>query len=320
MGICDRLRGRLALAPGVLDAARSDFAPATGDAGRRLDEVVDAFAHGYNAVLRGGYDAAELPAGLRGFGYEGAAMSSALLDLMTVSRGRRLHELAGGDGAGHIHLINVGAGWAYARMRLRPWWTVRADAAPGEQGVGTPLLRWLAWDGWGFHRAFFAPRRVFIEHAVGPPRVRRICDQGAGRALWFYAGADPDRIGDVINGFPGVRRPDLWAGVALAAAYTGAQPADVLAVLAERAAAHRAHIAQGAAFAAKAHLLAGEMPEASATAVRVLTGVEPGVAARWADDALAASIGGPDSPTGYEGWRGGIRHAWTRKNERQTVG
>ncbi|MBO2455779.1 DUF1702 family protein [Actinomadura barringtoniae] len=318
MGICDRLRGGLALAPGVLREARRDFAPATGDAACRLDEVVDAFAHGYNAVLRGGYDPAELPAGLRGFGYEGAAMSSTLLDLMTVSRGRRLHELGEGTGAGYPHLINVGAGWAYARMRLRPWWTVR----PGtdEQGVGSPLLRWLAWDGWGFHRAFFTPRRVFADHAPGPPRVRRICDQGAGRALWFYAGADPDRIGDVINGFPGVRRPDLWAGVALAAAYTGAQPPGVLAALAERAAAHRAHLAQGAVFAAKAHVLSGEMPGGSAAAVRALTGVGPGIAARWADDALAASIGGPDSPAGYEGWRGGIRHAWTRTNERQTVG
>jgi hypothetical protein len=318
MGICDRLRGRLVLAPSVLHAARRDFAPAAGAAGRRLDEVVDGFAHGYNAVLNGGYDPAELPVDLRGFGYEGAAMSSALLDLMTLSGGRRLRELGDGEGARYIHLINVGAGWAYARLRLRPWWTVRPSA--NEQGVGTPLLRWLAWDGWGFHRAFFAPRRVFVDRAPGPSGVRRVCDQGAGRALWFYAGADPDRIGDVINGFPGVRRPDLWAGVALAAAYTGAQPPEVLAVLAERAAAHRAHLAQGAAFAAKAHVLAGEVPRASAAAVRALTGVAPGIAARWTDEALAVSIGGPDSPAGYEGWRGGIRHAWTRTNERQTVG
>lgn len=302
MGIAAHLHRRLELASGMLESARRDFTPAAAPAGRVLDTVVESFAHGYNTALAGDFDAATLPPELRGFGYEGAAMSLTLLDLLTLSRGRRVRGLLSGEGERYVHLIHVGAGWAFARLRLRPWTGIRRGS-----GLAPAHLRWLAWDGWGFHRAFFAPGPVFEDRRPGPAGVRQLCDQGAGRALWFYAGADPDRIRDVISSFPDARRPDLWAGIGLAAAYTGARSPDVLAALAEDAADHRDHLAQGAAFAATAHLRAAYRP---ATGVEVLTGVAPETAARWTDQALARVSGGPDTAAAYEGWRAGVRRAW----------
>jgi hypothetical protein len=72
MRIKEWSRRRLMLAPELLAEARRDFAVAGGEAARRrLDEVVEAFACGYNEALAGGFDGAtDLPAHLRGFAHE----------------------------------------------------------------------------------------------------------------------------------------------------------------------------------------------------------------------------------------------------------
>jgi hypothetical protein len=347
LGIKEWSHRRLMLTPELLARARREFAVAEGAAARRLDEVVESFACGYNSALTGAFDGATaLPAALRGFAHEGAAMSLTLLDLMTASRGRRVRELVAATGDRYPHLIHVGAGWAFARLRLRPW-----TMLPG--ALGAPILRPLAWDGWGFHQAFFAPRRVLVQQRPGPRRG--FCDQGAGRTLWFYAGADPDRITALIAAFPAVRRPDLWAGIGLAAAYTGAQPPSVLAALRERAGvANLPHLAQGAAFAATAHLRAAPPPPEVAAAVESLTGVPLPIAAHWTDTALLTALhpgaSAPDAggwgagvwgaavgdvgreavraaegdPRGgeagrYEVWRGLIRRAWEREQAGERV-
>jgi hypothetical protein len=300
----------LSLRPGALDLERRGFATASPEVGRILESVVESFAAGYNHVLdpaaRPG--PAELPQALRGFAMEGAAMSATLLDLLTFSGGRRLATALHADGDRYQHLIHIGAGWAFARLHRRPW---------GQGNAGSqPVLRWLAWDGWGFHEAFFHPDRVFARHLV-ERRARGamlpIRDQGAGRALWFYAGAEPAAIGATIAGFPPERRSDLWAGIGLAACYTGAQPADVLQELLRVAAGYDDHLGQGAAFAAKAHVLSGAVPVPSALAIEMLTGTEPASAADWTDRSLAAVINEPDSAESYQRWRALTRAAWTRK-------
>lgn len=289
--------------------ARGDFLAVDADpeVRRVLDSVVRSFAEGYNAALatpRGTVSLIEVPHELRGFAYEGAAMSRTLVDLITLTRGRRLRELACGPGRAYPHLIHVGAGWAFARLHISPWRMVR---------FGEPLMQWLAWDGWGFHQAYFHPSAVLLQHKferATTGAVRGIRDQGAGRALWFYTTAEPARIAEIIGSFPSDRRPDLWAGIGLAAAYTGAQPPDRLAAVLDAAAGQRAHVAQGAAFAAKAHLVSGQVPPRSAAAIETLTGAVPETAAQWTDDSLAEAARGDDSPAGYERWRAGVRRAW----------
>lgn len=305
----------LILRPLTLDARKlteGNGGAAKTDAEPRqvLDSVVGAFAAGYNAALttsRGALELPQVPRDLRGFAYEGAAMSRTILDLVTLSRGRRIGGLADGTGRDYIHLIHVGAGWAFARLRLSPWRAVR---------FGDPMLRWLAWDGWGFHQAYFHPRAVVLEGRVeraarGP--VREIRDQGVGRALWFHASADPARIGRVIGTFSPDRRSDLWAGIGLAASYTGAQPPERLAELLRGADGYHDHLAQGSAFAAKAHLQAGHMPAGSATAIEMLTGADPLTAASWTDTSLAVAGRSGAGPENYELWRAGVRRAWARQ-------
>ncbi|MGR6913122.1 DUF1702 family protein [[Actinomadura] parvosata] len=276
--------------------------PATRNA---LEEVVNAFAAGYNQALTApveGLSFRGLPPELHGFAFEGAAMSTALLDQLTLTGGRGLRELVSGPGERYIHLIHVGAGWAYARLRRRPWAGVN---------FAQPLLGWLAWDGWGFHQAFFKPGAVFVRQAVERRAVRPVRDQGVGRALWFYAGADVARIARLIGGFPAERRPDLWAGIGLAAAYTGAQHARALDELLVAADGYRDHLAQGAAFAAKARFLSGIVPDGCASAIEAITGADVETAAAWTDASLARVVRQADSPQAYESWRAGVRDAWT---------
>jgi hypothetical protein len=299
----------LQLQPERLDSARREFFDTEPGVQSRLDAVVESFAAGYNYAIApwAGRNLADVPVELRGFAVEGAAMSSALADMITFSGGRRLRELAHVYGDQYTHLIHVGMGWAFARLHRRPWRGVR---------FGEPVLRWLAWDGWGFHQAFFSAHdvleRQLIERAARG-EVRPIRDQGAGRALWFYAGADPSRIATIIGDFPEPRRSDLWAGIGLAASYTGAQPADVMEKLARAADGYRDHLGQGAAFAAKAHFLSGEVPKDAAAAIEILTGAEPAVAAAWTDSCLReAAVGGADSVTTYQRWRARTRDKFMR--------
>ena len=137
----------LQLQPERLDSARREFFDAEPGVQSRLDAVVESFAAGYNYAIApcAGRNLADVPVELRGFAVEGAAMSSALADMITFSGGRRLRELAHVYGDQYIHLIHVGMGWAFARLHRRPWRGVR---------FGEPVLRWLAWDGGDFTRLF----------------------------------------------------------------------------------------------------------------------------------------------------------------------
>ena len=157
----------------------------------RLEAIGEAFLGGYHAALEcrderslgERLDAAE--AERRGFAYEGAAMGLVLLDAVTPwARGRWLR-FARGPGAAHIYMVHVGAGWALARLPggfRRAWLTF------------DPLLRWLAYDGYGFHEGYFhRARRVTRGErpATLTGYARRAFDQGLGRSLWFCEGADP---------------------------------------------------------------------------------------------------------------------------------
>jgi enediyne biosynthesis protein E3 len=306
------LRRLLWQRPDRVDFGLRRFRLRPGPARTLLEGSGRAFLAGFNAVLAVPrlpevLPALEgMPADQRGFAAEGAGMAAAMLDVLGASGGRRTATLLDLAGDRYPHLVHVGVGWAYARLRLRPWRGNRA---------GDPLLRWLAWDGLGFHQAFFTADRV-----VGQRRrsrrttgaVGHIHDQGVGRALWFHECADPTGAALRIAEFSPERQPDLWSGVGLAASYAGGAGVEDLAWLVELAEPYRADIAQGAAFGCKAHLSSGHVPVHTREAAPVLTGVPVEQAAAWTDTALRALGEGRRAAADYQRWRAGIRQEWAR--------
>lgn len=296
------LRRLLGIHPAEATFARRGFTASSPAVRDRLERVGFTFLDGYHAALEceGGELAARLDATepvFRGFGYEGAAMALALLDLLTPWRRGRLAAFLHGAGAPHAYMLYVGAGWALARLR-RP-----LDGVP--RGMD-PLLGWLAADGYGFHEGYFHPRR----YAAGgtPPRrlsgyAPRAFDQGLGRALWFVHGADPVRVAAAIAAFPLARREALWSGAGLACAYAGGdRGGEEAGALASAAGADRAALAQGAAFAAEARRRAGNPAPHTDRACRIFCGLSAERAA-----ALTAAARQGLAPRGalpaYEVWR-----------------
>jgi enediyne biosynthesis protein E3 len=273
----------------------------------RLERVGGTFITGCNAQLAGGLDGAlaELAPELRGFAVEGAAMAAALLDHMTPwNRGRLARLLE--ERPEHRYMIHVGAGWAAARLR-RP---LRRAVARRH-----PVLGWLVADGWGFHQTYFAPRRWATGRAALPASAgytARAVDQGIGRALWFVAGADPERAAERVAAFSVERRPDLWSGLGLAATYAGGAPRAELLRLVALAGEWRSHLAQGAAFAATARVVAGNLTAEADEAARALAGRSAGELARLAL-AHEPDASDPVPEDAYESWRARLRAALAHK-------
>ena len=307
----------LGLPPEDATFARRGFRPGDPPARLRLEEIGRTFIEGYNAALDGGgvdTIAARLesvPAEPRGFAYEGAAMALALLDGLTPWSRGRFPALLNGPGYRHVYMFHVGAGWALARL---PW------GRAATLGGLSPLLRWLAWDGYGFHQGYFHwPRYVA---SAAPNRLggyaARAFDQGLGRSLWFVEGADVARVGARVASFPAGRRRDLWSGVGLACAYAGGVDRGAVEALWESSPC-RAELAQGAACAAKARHRAGNPAAHTESACRVFCGVGAAEAAGATDVALAGLPDGGEVGLGvprYEAWRAAVRAGFSGEHAR----
>ncbi|HEU4710327.1 MAG TPA: DUF1702 family protein [Pyrinomonadaceae bacterium] len=275
----------------------------------RLEKIGSTFLLGYNAAL----EENDLPVlakqlnscdrELRGFAFEGAAMGLTLLDSLTPWNNERLLQFIAGPGARHVYMVHVGSGWAIARL---PW--LRLNLKQHLRRLH-PLFSWLALDGYGFHEGYFNWPRYVVEQQL-PNRLSayglRAFDQGLGRSLWFIEGGDVDRIPITIGRFPYHRRADLWSGIGLACAYAGGVSAGSIEAIHQATAVFSPHLAQGAAFAAKARQLAGNETEHTDLACRFLTGLPATRAAAITDEALRdLPASGKEPP--YEVWRERIR-------------
>lgn len=285
----------------MVDFAERGFRTTPAGSRAALERSAGAFLDGFNAQLAQpaarAADLAPIAPHHRGFAAEGAGMAAALLDALVPAGPRRLRTLRRAYDDRYAYLIQVGVGWAMAKLHRN---------RPPRTTTDAPLLRWLAYDGLGFCQAFFAsPRRLrrWSEHPASCPATCDIRYQGLGRSLWFRACADPDTLAALVATLPERHRGDAWSGIALAATYAGGVVPAGLDHLARLAAPYRAEAAQGAAFAAEACRLSGVIPAHAHEAVRVLAGTSVETAARWTWRAR----GGLDRPnadaTDYRGWR-----------------
>lgn len=279
---------------------RRGFRVTRAETRERLEAIGETFVFGYHSALEAsGLAALEralegVPAERRGFAYEGAAMALAIVDSLARWRRPVWRAFLDGPGERHAYMVHVGAGWAMARL---------GALAGRVERVMDPMLRSLAYDGFGFHEAYFHASR-WSSGAPAPRRFaadeRHAFDQGLGRGFWFVEGADPERVAQRIAAFAPERRDDLWSGVGLASAYAGAIGPTALEDLRARAGSHAPWLAQGAAFAAKARLRAGNPAAHTRAACAVLAGVDDPSAARVTDEALARA-------SDYEDWRRRVR-------------
>ncbi|MFC7592941.1 DUF1702 family protein [Nonomuraea antimicrobica] len=305
------LRRFLTKDPLESDLGRRRFRLRGGAARTVFTNAERSYVFGYNAVMsREVEKVEEIREEQRPFGYEGAAAACTVLDLLTLTRGRRLHELLAGPAQHHRHAAYLGAGRGYALLRLRPVWGARR---------AHPLLRWLAVDGFGFQWSLTRADRMVGQRTMPDLFTRAHCavfDQGLGRLLWYHDGAAPDDVAARIGGYPAVRRADLWSGVGFAATYTGGAEPEELWWLTEHAAADgfRAYLAQGCAFAAAARLRSGALPDHGTRAVAILAGTEPDEAASWTDQALIALGHEAHTHDDFQTWQSHIRRSWTRRH------
>jgi hypothetical protein len=292
--------------------ARRGFREGAAEARQRLEQIGRTFLQGYHAALE--EEAPEALAlrlnavepELQGFAFEGAAMGLALLDFLTPWNRNRWRSFVSGPGAAHIYMAHVGAGWALARLRRR----VERPLARLD-----PLLGWLAVDGYGFHEGYFSWRRCIEEQTI-PDRLsgyaRQVFDQGLGRSLWFVNGADVARIAATLAAFPSLRQADLWSGVGLACAYAGGVDRQALATLRVAAGPYEPHLAQGAAFAAKARQRAGNPAAHTELACEVVCDLSADAAARLTDVALHDLSPNGAEPA-YESWRRRIQSQFVQE-------
>ena len=285
--------------------ARRGFRVGDTRAQQRLEHIGNVFLQGYHAGLE--EDAPEalalrlraVDAEFRGFAFEGAAMGLTLLDHLSLRKGKRLQSFLNGPGAAHIYMAHVGVGWAMARL---PWLRRHAEQYLTQLD---PLLCWLAVDGYGFHEGYFNWRRAIERQAV-PDQLkgyaRRAFDQGLGRSLWFVEGADVLRISSTVASFERERHADLWSGVGLGCAYAGGVDQAGIEAMWMAAQPYTTHLAQGAAFAAKARQRANNPAAHTETACKIFCGLSSEAAALITDVALERLNGDGDEPA-YEIWR-----------------
>jgi hypothetical protein len=305
------LRRYLVKDPSESDLGRRRFRLRAGAVRTVFASAEESYVFGFNAVMSQEIEKIEdISVEQRPFGYEGAAAASTLLDLLTLTRGRRLHELLAGPARHHRHAAYLGAGRAYALLRLRP---VRGARR------AHPLMRWLAVDGFGFQWSLSRADRMVGERTMPDLLTRAHCavfDQGLGRLLWYHDCASPDDVAARIAAYPAGRRADLWSGVGFAATYTGGAEGDELWWLTEQAGADgfRAHLAQGCTFAIAARLRTGSLPDHTAQAVPILAGADPEEAASWTDDALIALGHDAHTHEDFQRWQAQTRRSWARRH------
>lgn len=290
----------------AIDAREADFTrrgftctkPAVRE---RLERIGKTFLHGYHAALREpnqqrlAATLEEIQLEFRGFGYEGAAMALVLMDGIMPWQ-RRFSHFVEGAGKHHVYMLHVGAGWACARL---PWMRRRIEAVIRKFH---PVLGWLAIDGYGFHEGYFHWRSALQPKiAALTPLARHVFYQGLGRSLWFVKGANAVEIARTIAAFAPEYHADAWSGVGLACAYAEGMSGDEVQELGRCAAPYGAALAQGAAFAAKARLLAGNPAPHTEIACRIFCAMTAEKAAALCDETLAQVE--PKNPAAYQEWR-----------------
>ncbi|WP_396897614.1 DUF1702 family protein [Nocardia colli] len=307
------IRRRMMIPVRAMDFEVRGFRSTDPDLRARLEGVCSSLLAGYNPVMRYGVpepleEIEKLDPDMRGFAYEGAAIACAMLDVLTLSRGRNVPTLLSSPTAQHYpQLTAIGIGLGLAQLRKSGW------GGLGEVDGLDPLVRWMAVDGRGFWGSFFHTTKYLATKRTAHPvqsLAEQVMDQGVGRSLWFVECADVPALGRRVSTFHPSRHADLWAGIGLAACYAGGADDAGLAQIIELSGEHRAQLAIGAATPSRARVLSGSIPVFAEQATKAFTGVDVKTAAGWETDAIREVGPHADTVADYLRMRELVRRSW----------
>ncbi|WP_067461974.1 DUF1702 family protein [Nocardia amamiensis] len=271
-----------------------------------LEQVTMALVTGIDSAVRSANNdeliatLLQVPPKYRGFAYEGAAVGLTAID--SLSPGRRAAELISGPASEYALTMYVGVGLAMAKIPKFRWNKVFPQH---------PLFRWLAIDGYGFYNAFFKMQRYVRDKHVETrfpgwlgdrDNLKRIVDQGTGRALWFIGGGSPAGVVRMISEFDPKRHADLWSGVGIAVTFAGGVETPVMEELWDVAGQYRPQLSLGSAMVARIRQQTNSVNEHSEAAAKVFCGTS----VAKTDALLETSLEGlPDDGTSgtYLLWR-----------------
>lgn len=241
----------------------------------RLELVAKTVVQGYNTAIEHGLgkDLAAIittvDQELKGFFFEGVAMGLYTLDIFSVSKKSKFWEFIQGIGSKHEYMSYIGSGLACAIFN-RPFDKLLKKAS---------TTGWLALDGIGFYYAMFKTKKALLDFYI-PKEIKRDpfylerYDNGVGRALWFYAAGEPEKIANTIDTFSPERRGAIWSGIGLAATYAGGVSFEKLEQLKVLSKEYVLQLGQGAVLAIHTRFTAGNENDYVNLASKALVGVE----------------------------------------------
>lgn len=207
---------------------------------------------------------------LHGFACEGAAMGLFILDKVVPFANGHFARFLEGHGKNHRYMSYIGAGLGAGAFGL----SYRKVLAEHHH-----FSKLLFMDGYGFYKGFFKTeptvrRQEIPADILNDAALRERFDSGLGRALWFADGGDPARLRATVDKFAPERRPELWAGIGLAATYACGVDKETLQKLLSLGSDHRLMMAQGSLLACHARHKAGNPAPHNDLAAGVLAGCD----------------------------------------------
>lgn len=122
----------------------------------------------------------------------------------------------------HDSQIHVGLGWALASLNVK---------IEDHTSSFTPYMISRVIDGYGYYCAIFK-RCIAIRTAQVPDSIieqnKMAFDQGIGRALWYLAEGNLEKLSLLISILPENRHADLWRGIGIAFSYVGGAKLDYI--------------------------------------------------------------------------------------------
>ena len=204
------------------------------------------------------------PPEFRSVAYESASFEIALKDLKTdphLDRWKEFRQLCAQQ---HTFHIDIGLGWAFAKMGLHPDLYVQAMQ---------PLVKWMVFDGAGYYFGLFKGRSTLKNKEI-PELIEGDSlhgfDQGLGRRLWYMVKGNVNEVIKLVESFPLSRHPDLFRGIGIASGYVGGNKEDDLLFLSLLSGENRQQLQLGIMLAAISRIASDSINEDISLACRVI--------------------------------------------------